>query len=157
MNTSVFSPIVRGLQNTDSESVSTDYESLITSLGSDSETEQDIEIFTSWVFKIGRNPTYTFNRCSTARETGMNITYSQFSQRSRFGSTEPPSWASVAANQWRNWVPASTERSQPQFLIGLFWCPTRWPRRPESRPLAEQSTAGNVSHSLHILRRGVKL
>ena len=23
------------------------------------------------------------------------------------------------------------------LLIGLFWCPTRWPRRPESRPLAE--------------------
>ena len=36
-------------------------------------------------------------------------------------------------------VPASPERLQPLLLIGLFWCPTRWPRRPESRPLAEPS------------------
>ena len=32
---------------------------------------------------------------------------SQFSQRSRLGSTKPPSWASKAANQQRTWVPAS--------------------------------------------------
>ena len=34
-------------------------------------------------------------------------------------------------------VPASPERLQPLLLIGLFWCPARWPHRPESRPLAE--------------------
>jgi len=36
-----------------------------------------------------------------------DVEYSQFSQRSRFGSTEPPSWASKAANQRRTLVPAS--------------------------------------------------
>jgi len=27
-------------------------------------------------------------------------------------------------------------------LIGLFWCPTRWPRWPESRPFAELTITG---------------
>jgi len=36
-------------------------------------------------------------------------------------------------------VPTSPERLQPLLLIFLFWCPARWPRRPESRPLAEPS------------------
>ena len=36
-------------------------------------------------------------------------------------------------------VPASPERLQPLLLIGLIWSPTRWPRRPKSRPLAEPS------------------
>ena len=70
---------------------------------------------------------------------------SQFSKRSRFGSTEPPSWASVAAYQRQTWVPASPKRSQPLLLIGLFWYPTRWPRRPESRPLAEPSIFSDSS------------
>jgi len=41
-------------------------------------------------------------------------------------------------------VPASPERLQPLLLIGLFWCPFRWPRRPKSRPLAEPSIAAAV-------------
>jgi len=65
--------------------------------------------------------------------------YTQFSQRSRFGSTEPPSWVYKAVNQRQSWCPEIAERSQPQLLIGWCRCPTRWPRRPESRPLAELS------------------
>jgi len=45
----------------------------------------------------------------------------------------------VAANQRQTWIPASPERPQPLLLIDLFWCPTWWPRRPESRPLAAPS------------------
>jgi len=61
------------------------------------------------------------------------------SQRSPFGSTEPPSWVYVAVNQRQSWCPEIAERSQPHFLIGWCRCPTRWPRWPESRPLAELS------------------
>ena len=74
---------------------------------------------------------------------GRSVRYSQFSQRSRFGSTAPPSWASVAANQRQTWVPASPGRSQPLLLIGSFWCPTRWLRQPESTPLADPSIVPN--------------
>ena len=63
----------------------------------------------------------------------------QFSQRSRFGSTGPPSWVYVAVNQRQSWCPEIAERSQPRLLIGWCRCSTRWPRWPESRPLAELS------------------
>jgi len=50
-----------------------------------------------------------------------------------------PLWQPISDKLEFRLVPASPERLQPLLLIGLFWCPTRWPRRPESRPLAEPS------------------
>jgi len=86
----------------------------------------------------------------------QSSSYSQFSQRSRFGSTEPPSSASKAANQRPTWVPASPERLQALPLIGLFWCPTRWLRRPESRPLAELTIGTKNSRHLSTIHTGHK-
>jgi len=56
----------------------------------------------------------------------------------------------VAVNQRQSWCPEIAERSQPQLLIGWCRCPTRWPRRPESRPLAELSIAS--AHGHHNVR-----
>jgi len=49
------------------------------------------------------------------------LEYSQFSQRSRFGSTEPSSWASVAANQRQIWVPAGSGIPQTFAAAAPDW------------------------------------
>ena len=53
-----------------------------------------------------------------------------------------PLWRPISVKLEFRLVPASPERLQPLLLIGLFWCPARWLRRPESIPLADPSVDG---------------
>jgi len=69
---------------------------------------------------------------SPKRFSWTHLVWRESRRRSRFGSTEPPSWASKAANQRQTWVQEIAELPQSQLLIGLFKCWTRWPRRPDS-------------------------
>jgi len=77
-----------------------------------------------------------------AYERSTYFVYAQFSHRSRFESTEPPSWA------WQQSATALTpeiaEGSQPQLLIGWFVCATWWP------PSTRIETSGWTEYGLSI-------
>ena len=64
---------------------------------------------------------------------------------SRWGHRVEPLWQPISDKLEIQHHHASPERSQPLLLIGLFWCPTRWTRRPESTPLAEPSICADFN------------